>query len=267
MTNELIKISTDKDGQPAVSGRELHKALEVQTLYKDWFPRMVKYGFEEGRDFRPLKNEQPVKLGENEFFREITDHALSLDMAKEVAMIQRTDKGKEVRQYFIEAEKKLRANMPVLSDDEMALMVLRRLQAKVDEQKAQLAIVTPKAEYFDELVDRGCNLNFRDTAKEIGIKQSELIDELLRCGYVYRDQNNALKPYAQHCQSEKSTGYFTLKEYNARFNGHSGSQTLITPHGRQAFRMLFGKRESGDQNAEAESRHRIGENSKKTLTC
>ena len=89
--NDLILI-TYNGGNPTVSGRALHEALDVDTRYNDWIPRMVFYGFEEGKDFNLLKIEQVQTEGNREVVREIIDHELTLDMAKEIAMIQRTDK-------------------------------------------------------------------------------------------------------------------------------------------------------------------------------
>ena len=85
----LIPIRED-DGRQAVSGRDLHAFLEVATPYKDWFPRMLAYGFTDGEDFGAI-------LSESTGGRPGTDHVLTLDMAKELAMIQRTDKGKQAR--------------------------------------------------------------------------------------------------------------------------------------------------------------------------
>lgn len=72
--NELIKINYDNTDRPTVMGRELHEALEVKTAYKDWFPRMCEYGFTEGEDFNPLKNEQVRIEGGRTVSREVTDH-------------------------------------------------------------------------------------------------------------------------------------------------------------------------------------------------
>ena len=82
--NELIKINYENSDRPTVMGRELHKALEVKTAYKDWFPRMCEYGFTEGEDFNSLKNEQVRTEGERRVTREITDHQLTISMAKEM---------------------------------------------------------------------------------------------------------------------------------------------------------------------------------------
>ena len=85
--DELIKIEVNENQEPVISGRALHEFLEVKTSYKDWFPRMVEYGFTEGTDFCSI-------LSESTGGRPATDHAIKLDMAKELAMIQRTEKGK-----------------------------------------------------------------------------------------------------------------------------------------------------------------------------
>ena len=101
MNNELIKITKDEQGNSVVSGRDLHEFLEVNTPYTQWFERMVGYGFAENVDFIGLSQKSEKPIGG----RPTVDHALTLDMAKEISMIQRTEKGKQARQYFIEVEK------------------------------------------------------------------------------------------------------------------------------------------------------------------
>lgn len=126
--NELINVSLNENHEPVVSGRQLHKALGVKTAYKDWFPRMTEYGFTEGEDFNPLKIEQVRQEGTRKVKRQIEDHVLKLDMAKEIAMIQRTDKGKEVRTYFIQVEKdfnspeKIMARALLMADKKIKLL-------------------------------------------------------------------------------------------------------------------------------------------------
>lgn len=101
--DELIKINYDSD-RPTILGRDLHELLEVKTAYKDWFPRMCEYGFTEGVDFNPLKIERVQMEGTRYVTREMQDHQLTIDMAKEICMLQRTEKGKQARQYFIQIE-------------------------------------------------------------------------------------------------------------------------------------------------------------------
>ena len=101
---DLIKITINGKGQQLVSGRELHEFLGIKTKYKDWFPRMVEYGFEENIDFIMVAQKRATNNLKNPVTT-VIDHAISIDMAKEISMIQRTEKGKQARLYFIECEK------------------------------------------------------------------------------------------------------------------------------------------------------------------
>lgn len=102
--NNLINVTLNENQEPVVSGRQLHQVLGVKTRYDNWFNRMTEYGFTENQDYLVTSifghNSKGGKQSK-------VDHVLKLDMAKEIAMIQRTDKGKEVRQYFIQVEKDL----------------------------------------------------------------------------------------------------------------------------------------------------------------
>lgn len=97
--NELIKVTTNENGDQLTSGRELYVFLEVTERYSSWFERMLKYGFTENIDFVGCKVFNALAK------QELQDHALTLDMAKEISMIQRSEKGKQARQYFIKVEK------------------------------------------------------------------------------------------------------------------------------------------------------------------
>ena len=110
---ELIKITTNENGEQLVSGRELHEFLEVGTEYKKWFSRMTEYGFVENTDFTRVTQKCPTPGG----VQNITDHAMTLDMAKEISMIQRSEKGKQARQYFIEVEKQYKLDTSSLSPE------------------------------------------------------------------------------------------------------------------------------------------------------
>lgn len=120
----------------------------------------------------------------------------------------------------------LRALVAAEEEKERLALENAEKQRKIEEQ-------TPKVQYFDNLVERNLLTNFRDTAKEIGLKQNQFINLLLENGYLYRDQRNKLKPYAEHVPD-----YFEIKDYE--HNGHTGTQTLVTPKGKEAFRLLFG---------------------------
>ena len=121
---DLIPIITNENNEQLVSGRELYEFLEVRTTYTRWFERMAEYGFTENVDFTVIaKNvRDETAFGGT---RKLTDHAMKLDMAKEISMIQRTKKGKQARQYFIEVEKRSKQREhELLSDPRTQLKLL-----------------------------------------------------------------------------------------------------------------------------------------------
>ena len=126
--NELIQICYDTE-TPTVSGRELHAALEVATQYKDWFPRMCAYGFQEGRDFCSI-------LSESTGGRPSTDHALTIPMAKELCMLQRSEMGRKFRQYFIAVEEAWNSPEKVM---ERALKIAHRRALEAERRIFALA--------------------------------------------------------------------------------------------------------------------------------
>lgn len=127
--SELIPLTNTDDGVQAVMGRDLHAFLEVQSNYREWFPRMVAYGFEQGKDYASKNRRVQDSLGRE---REATDHIVTLDMAKEISMIQRTDKGKQARRYFIECER--RAQQPQFELPQDYVSALRELASTVEER-------------------------------------------------------------------------------------------------------------------------------------
>ena len=140
---ELIKI-IEREGRQLVSGRELHEFLEIRTKYKDWFRRMVEYGFEEEIDFIRVAQKRATNNLKNPVTT-VIDHAISIDMAKEISMIQRTEKGKAARQYFINCEKKLK------EVKKLSPMELMELQFKaLKEQEEKIAQVENKVDKLEE---------------------------------------------------------------------------------------------------------------------
>ena len=101
MFEELIKVNRENN---TVSARELHEFLEIGTRFDKWFIRMISYGFEENSDFRLVGQKRPTNNPKNPITTYI-DYEITIDMAKEISMIQRTEKGKQARQYFIQCEK------------------------------------------------------------------------------------------------------------------------------------------------------------------
>lgn len=227
--NELIKVNYDSD-RPTVSARDLHEYLEVKTAFKDWFPRMCEYGFTEGIDFCSF-------LSESTGGRPAQDHQLTIEMAKEICMLQRNEKGRQARQYFINLEKAWNTPEMVMSRAlKMAENTIKSLKLTNSQLTVENQIMQPKADYFDELVDRNLLTSFRETAKQLDIKEKEFIAFLLEKKYIYRDKKGKLMPYA-----DKNKGLFEIKETFNEKTQWSGTQTLITPKGRETFRLLCTK--------------------------
>ena len=130
--NDLINVTLNENQEPVVSGRQLHKVLNVNSNYTTWFERMTEYGFTEGQDFLP-------HLEKSTGGRPKQDHVLKLDMAKEIAMIQRTDKGKEVRQYFIQVEKDFNSPEKIMARAlKIADRKIIKLEATIEEQRPKV---------------------------------------------------------------------------------------------------------------------------------
>ncbi|MEO5298684.1 antA/AntB antirepressor family protein [Enterococcus cecorum] len=143
---ELIKIKTNENGEQLVSGRELHEFLEVGTPYHIWFPRMVDYGFSENVDFTSFEQKCSKPSGG----RPLHDHAMTLDMAKEISMIQRTEKGKQARLYFIDVENQYKAIQKRLPNTREAIQQLllqgvEEVNQRVDVMEERLSNVEENA--------------------------------------------------------------------------------------------------------------------------
>ena len=143
---------------------------------------------------------------------------------------------------FDEMDAQLKANTPQLSLKNQIYIDIIGAESEVDTalalRRLEHEVIRPledKAEYFDELVDKDLHTNFRDTAKEFGMRQTDFIDWLLEKSYVYRDQKGNLKPTAKSMNEE----YMALKESINRHNGLAIVQTLITAKGRAAFRRFL----------------------------
>ena len=229
--NELIKITTNEVGEPTVLGRELHEFLGVTTRYNDWFPRMVEYGFTEGKDFNLLKNEQVRFEGNREVTRELIDHLLTIDTAKEICMIQRTEVGKQARQYFIQVEKdynspeKIMARALRIAEKELSTL---RLETKVQAQ--QIAELQPKATYYDLILQCPSLLSVTEIAKDYGLSAKGL-DKILHEQGVQFNQSGVWFLYSKY----QDKGYTSTKTQNYnRPDGTQGSRvhTYWTQKGR-----------------------------------
>ncbi|MFR9957846.1 antA/AntB antirepressor family protein [Corynebacterium striatum] len=185
--NELIPL-IDNDGAQAVLGRDLHNFLEVSTEYRHWFPRMVGYGFEEGKDYAVKNDRIQDSLGRE---REATNHIITLDMAKEISMIQRTAKGKQARQYFIECER--RAKQPVeLSGPELMAKALVEAQATLEAANNKVRELEAPAKSWNTMAAQGGDYSVSAAAKtlsrdpNIRIGRDQLFKFMRELGWIFR---------------------------------------------------------------------------------
>jgi len=212
-------------------GRQLHEALEVKTAYKDWFPRMCEYGFTEGADFNPLKNERLQNEGGREVMREITDHQLTIEMAKEICMLQRTEKGKECRQYFIQLEKAWNTPEAVMSRAlQMADKHIQQLKTTVAVQEQQIQELQPKASYYDLILNCKDLMATSVIAKDYGKSAAWLNNYLHDKGVQYK-QGEIWLLY----QKYSGNGYTSTKTHNVTGSDglqHNKVHTYWTQKGR-----------------------------------
>ena len=156
--NEIVKID---ENTMTVSARDLHDALEVKTAFKDWFPRMCEYGFTEGTDFSS-------KMSESTGGRPAMDAAISIDMAKEICMIQRTEKGKEVRKYFLDLEKAWNTPEQVMSRAlKIADKTITSLKVEVKQLSAENEAMKPGALFASAVSASETSILVRDFSKNL----------------------------------------------------------------------------------------------------
>lgn len=171
--NELITINYD-DEQPTVLGRDLHEALEVKTAYKDWFRRMCEYGFDENKDYTRCSNlsSENQHGGQNKI-----DHQLTIPMAKEICMLQRSEKGKMFRQYFISVEEQWNTPEAVMAralqfanrQIDLIKNQNRQLTQTVAVQTQQIAEMKPKVSYYDIVLNCKDLIPISVIAKDYGM--------------------------------------------------------------------------------------------------
>lgn len=185
--SELIPIHNN-DGAQAVLGRDLHAFLEVSTEYRHWFPRMVDYGFEEGKDYAVKNDRVRDSLGRE---REATNHIISLDMAKEISMIQRTEKGKQARAYFLECER--RAKQPAeLSGPELMAKALVEAQATLEAANNKVRELEAPAKSWNTMAAQGVDYSVSAAAKtlsrdpNIRIGRDQLFRFMRELGWIFR---------------------------------------------------------------------------------
>lgn len=188
--NDLVKVSYDNEQRPTVMGRDLHEALGIRTNYMDWFPRICEYGFTEGTDFISI-------LRESTGGRPSMDHQLTIEMAKELCMIQRTDIGKKFREYFLELEchwnspEAVMARALQFANQQLSLTKEQntRLLETTAVQAQQIAELTPKASYYDVVLACKDLLPISQINKDYGWSARKMNEWLNQQGVQYKQGN------------------------------------------------------------------------------
>lgn len=235
--NELIKITYNND-RPAVSARDLHDFLEVGARYNDWFPRMCEYGFAEGDDFNLLKIERVQNEGGRMVTRTVDDAVLTIDMAKELCMIQRNEKGKQARQYFLQIEKDWNSPEKVMA---RALQIagdkLKRLESKVEAD-------APKVLFANAVSASKTSILVGELAKllkqnGVDIGQHRLFRWMRENGYLIRRNGT---DFNMPTQKSMDLGLFTVKETAITHSDGTvtvSKTTKVTGKGQQYFIQKF----------------------------
>ena len=228
--NEIIKVNYDND-RPTVLARDLHDFLEVKTAFKDWFPRMCEYGFSEGTDFCSF-------LSESTGGRPAQDAQLTIEMAKEICMLQRNERGKQARQYFIQLEKDWNSPEKVMARAlQIADKKIKRLETQIEEDRPRVlfagAVETSKSSILiGELAK---------ILKQNGVKIGpiRLFDWMRQNGYLIRRNGS---DYNMPTQRAMEMGLFEIKETSiVHADGHTSiSKTpKVTGKGQVYFVDLF----------------------------
>ena len=199
--NELLNVNYDND-RITVSARELHDFLEVKTAYKDWFPRMCEYGFREGEDFCSF-------LSESTGGRPAQDAQLTIECAKEICMLQRNEKGKQARQYFIQLEKDWNSPDKVMA---RALLLANR---KIEEKDKEIEVMKPKALFADAVSASKTSILIGDLAKLLkqngyDIGQNRLFEKLRNEGFLVKGKHRSDRNMPT--QRSMDMGLFEIKE-------------------------------------------------------
>ena len=183
--NEIIKIDYSSD-RPTVSARELHEFLGVESPYHKWFPRMCEYGFTEGQDFWTF-------LSESTGGRPAQDAQLTIDMAKEICMLQRNERGKQARQYFIQLEKDWNSPEKVMARAlHIADRKIKCLQTENALQKQLILELKPKADYTDCILKNKGLVSINQIAKDYGMSARSMNNLLHDIGIQYKQGNQWL---------------------------------------------------------------------------
>ncbi len=232
--NELIKVSYDNNNI-TLSARELHWFLEIKTQYTKWFERMCEYGFTQNIDYRAISQKRLTAQGNETVY---LDHEIMLDMAKELCMLQRTEKGKQARQYFIQLEKDWNSPEKVMARAlQIADKKIKHLEIKIEQDK-------PKVLFADAVSASHTSILVGELAKilkqnGVNIGQNRLFAELRDRGFLIKRKGS---DWNMPTQKSMDMRLFEIKEtIISHADGHTSiNKTVkVTGTGQQYFINLF----------------------------
>lgn len=229
---ELIKLQTGKIGEEViqtVNARELHEFLEAGKDFSDWIKaRIEQYGFVEGQDFTTIQ-------GKSSGGRPRLEYHISINMAKELAMVERNPQGRVIRQYFIECEKQLSARPVALPDRRrLALMVIEeadradRAEATVIRLEDRIEEDKPKITAYEQVINAEGLFSRRDVAKHLQIKQLDFNQHLIKIKHWAK--NNLPTALTLHRE-------FAVMKVYVDQSGYLRNRPMITPKGEHFYRM------------------------------
>ena len=239
--NTMIQIHYENADRPTVSGRELWEALEVETPYKKWFDRMAEYGFSENLDFW-------TNLSESTGGRPSTDHQLTIPLAKELCMLQRTEKGKFWRQYFIGVEEKWNSPEAIMARAlQLSNVKLKQLETTVTDLQKQVEQDKPKVLFADSVTASSSSILIGELAKLIkqngvDMGQRRLFAWMRENGYLIKRKGSE---YNLPTQRSMEQGLMEIKETSVVHTGYTtiSKTPKVTGKGQVYFiNLLVGQR-------------------------
>lgn len=237
-SKSLIKISYDNSGNQIVSARELYEKLGASERFSRWWERFSGYGFNENVDFTTVHSSTVVNNGAT---RNLIDYNITINMAKELCMLQRSDIGKQFRQYFIEVEKlwntpeAIMSRALVLANSKLEKMKIEtdELRAENKAQKKKLIEQAPKVEFYDTVTKSETTFDMAEVAKVLKIPKIgsvKLFEFLREHGVLSDNKANWNEPY----QTFVNSGYFKIVEVESidRYgNIHVNKKTVVFQKG------------------------------------
>lgn len=233
--NNLIPIQENDNGDIAVSGRDLHEFLEIKTRYDNWFKRMSEYGFEEEQDFLTVVQKWTTAQGNQTKHK---DHILTLDTAKEIAMIQRNERGKQARQYFIQVEKAWNSPEMIMK---RALEIANNKMLTLEKQ---IELQRPKVIFADAVASSESSILVGELAKLISqngydIGQNRLFTWLRNNGFLIKKKGELYNLPTQRSMDAELMEVKKRTINNADGSIRTTRTTKITGKGQQYFINRF----------------------------